>query len=133
LNIWVVKSVYVERNRWELWLNDEEYFVELCEVKKMNLWKTSKLVQITLMKAIDSEDELTPTLNITWKTCWSAFPIKMFTWPNFSINLLQCISYKNVYIIKFLQEDYIVIVLHIVCTTFSHVVEINIFLIKGGQ
>jgi hypothetical protein len=76
------------KKRWKLWLNDE--------VKKMNILKTSKLVQITLMKAIDSEDELTLTLNITSKTCCSAFPTRMFTLPNFSINLLECISYKNV-------------------------------------
>jgi len=72
------------KKRWKLWLDDEEYFVELCEVKKMSILKTSKLVQITLMKTIDSEDELALTLNITSKTYWSAFPTRMFTWPNFS-------------------------------------------------
>jgi len=50
----------------------------------MNNLKTSKLVQITQMKAIDSEDKLALTLNITSKTCWSAFPTRMFTRPYFS-------------------------------------------------
>jgi len=41
--IWVVKMVYVERNRWKLWFNDEEYFVELCCGQKSESLKNLKV------------------------------------------------------------------------------------------